>query len=81
MLHSHKQWVVVNKEEDLPELEQPVLALVEHDTELDNDLPFVEELILECVEDFFRWRLLNFNPKIQEEYLQQYLTVIAWRYV
>ena len=80
MLHSSKIWTVINSEKDLPILNKNVIALVEYNSESNEDFPFVDEFILESYNDFFRWRLVNFDSENQEEYLQQFLTVIAWRY-
>ena len=70
----------MDTEGHLPELNRNVVALVEYNSELEEDFPFIEEFVLENKNDFYRWRLVDFDSETQEEYLQQYLTVIAWRY-
>ena len=80
MLHSLKEWKFIKLDEDFPDINKEVLGLIEYDSELKEDLPFVRKLILEKGE-MFRWHLVDYDPEYEEKYLQQYITVIMWRYL
>lgn len=80
MLHSLKDWTTIGTKINLPKLDKEVIALIEHATEIEEDLPFIERLVLEEGKELLRWRLVEFDSESQEEYLQQGYTVIAWRY-
>jgi hypothetical protein len=78
-------------EADLPKHNVPVFILVESDVidETDNFnveyMPFVRPAMLVKFTDqpftISRWKILDFDPEEEEEYLQQAFTVVAWRYV
>jgi len=72
---------------ETPEFNVPLFILIEHDVIEDDVLvnqPFVRYASLHRYDREPRilyWKLLDFDPENEEEILQQYFSVIAWRYV
>lgn len=87
-LNSEMPWtlmydgVVLGKRFDMPEPYRPFIALVEKDTCDPTAYPCLLLLVFEPdAPPGQRYRLLDFDPEIQEEFLLQYLTIRAWRYL
>lgn len=95
MLNPYKNsWVFINNNDDFPELNKPVHILVEPDVifNSDKDCPFVRRAYLIC-EHFINaatgeaiagtlliWKLLDHDPELEDDYIRQDETVVAWRY-
>lgn len=79
-------WKLMSQGFKYPEEGREIFALIEDDmgenAQEDSDLPyypFVERLVFEGKG---RWRLLDFDPEDQEEYLRvNNYSIVAWRYV
>lgn len=82
-------WNNLFVEADLPKFDTPVFILVESDVIEDGIIeyyPFVRPaMLIKGSEDptfsINRWKILDYDPEQEEEYLQQAFTVVAWRYV
>ena len=71
----------------IPDLNRPLFILVENDVVSDpgfpedpEDIPFTRSAMLVPGELTLRWKLLDFDPETEEEYLHGYFSVVAWRY-
>jgi hypothetical protein len=90
-------WQIIDNTGRIPDFDTPVVILIEHDVVEDADLDFLDfpftRLAALRANPFTagrweagrweagRWELLDYNPVIEEQFLQQYFTVIAWRYL
>ena len=83
VMNSFIPWTL--KSTAFPEPGKPVYILYEEDVVDPEVHPTVRRAVLEERSPFagqsLYWRLLDFDPETEEEILQQYFTVIAWRYV
>lgn len=73
-------WRLMSNEFVYPDEGAEIFALVEDDLgEPEPYSPFVLQLVFE---EKGRWRLVEFDPEEQEEYLRvNNYTIVAWRYV
>lgn len=86
MLNKHlNSWHLCSTIETYPEIGNPVIVLVEHDVIFDPDeeFPFTRKAVLfkpSSGNPLVAWRLLDVNKELEEEFVQQDETVVAWRY-
>jgi hypothetical protein len=69
-----------------PDHDVPLFVLIEHDVvhNLSEQVPFARMATLHRYETepkILYWRLRDYDPEAEEEILQQYYSVVAWRYV
>lgn len=77
MLNTKQQDWSLNRV-SLPEIGREVVALIEHDVveNPDVDFPFTRKALFTGN----AWYLMDHDPDTEEALLQQYFTVVAWRY-
>ncbi len=65
-----------------PEVGRAIWALIEEDTCDPTQSPGILRLIAEENGEYYKYRLLDFDPERQEEYLNSnYINIVAWRYM